>query len=78
MTTFVLIHGANQGGWIWQPTAARLRLGRGYFVRLSKAAAITKTGTAAPTSQPYNLALNAGWDDELLAKELAELEDEGF
>ena len=25
MTTFVLIHGANQGGWIWQPTAARLR-----------------------------------------------------
>ena len=25
MTTFVLIHGANQGGWIWQPTATRLR-----------------------------------------------------
>jgi pimeloyl-ACP methyl ester carboxylesterase len=25
MTTFVLIHGANQGGWIWQPTAAHLR-----------------------------------------------------
>jgi pimeloyl-ACP methyl ester carboxylesterase len=25
MTTFVLIHGASQGGWIWQPTAARLR-----------------------------------------------------
>jgi pimeloyl-ACP methyl ester carboxylesterase len=25
MTTFVLIHGANQGGWIWQPTAARLK-----------------------------------------------------
>ncbi len=25
MTNFVLIHGANQGGWIWQPTAARLR-----------------------------------------------------
>jgi pimeloyl-ACP methyl ester carboxylesterase len=25
MTTFVLIHGAYQGGWIWQPTAARLR-----------------------------------------------------
>lgn len=25
MTSFVLIHGAYQGGWIWQPTAARLR-----------------------------------------------------
>ena len=25
MTTFVLIHGAYQGGWIWQPTASRLR-----------------------------------------------------
>jgi len=25
MTTFVLIHGAYQGGWIWQPTATRLR-----------------------------------------------------
>lgn len=27
MTTFVLIHGAYQGGWIWQPVAARLRAG---------------------------------------------------
>jgi pimeloyl-ACP methyl ester carboxylesterase len=25
MTTFVLIHGAYQGGWIWQRVAARLR-----------------------------------------------------
>jgi pimeloyl-ACP methyl ester carboxylesterase len=25
MTTFVLIHGAYQGGWIWNPTAERLR-----------------------------------------------------
>ena len=25
MTTFVLVHGAYQGGWIWLPTAARLR-----------------------------------------------------
>jgi pimeloyl-ACP methyl ester carboxylesterase len=25
MTTFVLIHGAYQGGWIWQPTATTLR-----------------------------------------------------
>ena len=27
MTTFVLLHGAYQGGWIWQPTATRLRAG---------------------------------------------------
>jgi pimeloyl-ACP methyl ester carboxylesterase len=25
MTSYVLIHGAYQGGWIWAPTAARLR-----------------------------------------------------
>ena len=25
MTTFLLIHGAYQGGWIWQPVATRLR-----------------------------------------------------
>jgi pimeloyl-ACP methyl ester carboxylesterase len=25
MATFVLIHGAYQGGWIWQPVASRLR-----------------------------------------------------
>jgi pimeloyl-ACP methyl ester carboxylesterase len=31
VTTFVLIHGASQGGWIWQPTAARLR-GAGHLV----------------------------------------------
>lgn len=31
MTTFVLIHGAYQGGWIWKPVAERLR-GRGHHV----------------------------------------------
>ena len=25
MATYVLVHGAYQGGWIWQPVAARLR-----------------------------------------------------
>src|SRR5246127_1969192 len=25
MATYVLVHGSNQGGWIWQPTANRLR-----------------------------------------------------
>src|SRR5690242_7163642 len=25
MTTFVLIHGSYQGGWIWQPIVTRLR-----------------------------------------------------
>ena len=27
MVTFVLVHGAYQGGWIWKPVAARLRSG---------------------------------------------------
>ena len=27
MATIILIHGAYQGGWIWQPVAARLRAG---------------------------------------------------
>jgi pimeloyl-ACP methyl ester carboxylesterase len=27
MASYVLIHGAYQGGWIWKPTAARLRAG---------------------------------------------------
>jgi pimeloyl-ACP methyl ester carboxylesterase len=31
MTTFVLIHGSYQGGWIWQRVAARLR-GAGHTV----------------------------------------------
>ena len=25
MATYVLVHGSNQGGWIWQPVANRLR-----------------------------------------------------
>jgi hypothetical protein len=25
MSTFVLIHGSYQGGWIWQPVTTRLR-----------------------------------------------------
>jgi len=31
MTTFVLLHGAYQGGWIWKPVAERLRA-RGHHV----------------------------------------------
>src|SRR5262245_24272192 len=31
MTTFVLIHGAYQGGWIWQRVASRLRA-KGHIV----------------------------------------------
>ena len=26
MATYVLVHGSNQGGWIWQPVANRLRV----------------------------------------------------
>ena len=25
MSTYILIHGAYQGGWIWKPVATRLR-----------------------------------------------------
>ena len=25
MATYVLVHGSNQGGWIWQPVANLLR-----------------------------------------------------
>ena len=32
MTTFVLIHGAYQGGWIWKPVATKLRA-EGHLVR---------------------------------------------
>ena len=28
MATFVLVHGAYQGGWIWKPVATRLRAAR--------------------------------------------------
>ena len=28
MATYVLIHGAYQGGWIWKPVATRLRAAR--------------------------------------------------
>ena len=31
MTTFVLIHGAYQGGWIWKPTVEQL-LAKGHRV----------------------------------------------
>ena len=31
MTTFVLLHGAYQGGWIFNPVAERLR-GQGHLV----------------------------------------------
>src|ERR1700738_3547035 len=28
MGTYILVHGSNQGGWIWQPVATRLRAAR--------------------------------------------------
>jgi hypothetical protein len=44
------------------PAVKNLRLGRGYFVRLAKPAAVTKMGTPAPTTQAFSLALGAGWN----------------
>ncbi len=62
MTTFVLIHGAYQGGWIWQQVAARLRAG-GHLVY-----APSLDGCAERKHQ-----IRAGITTETHATEIAEL-----
>jgi len=62
MSTFVLIHGAYQGGWIWKPTANALRAG-GHRVL-----APTLDGCAERSHQ-----LRPGITTESHAAELAEL-----
>jgi pimeloyl-ACP methyl ester carboxylesterase len=62
MTTFVLIHGAYQGGWIWNPVAERLRA-KGHLVL-----APTLDGCAERKGE-----LRAGIDTETHAAEIAEL-----
>lgn len=62
MTTFVLIHGAYQGGWIWNPVAEHLRA-KGHVVL-----APTLDGCAERKGQ-----LRAGIDTETHADEVAEL-----
>lgn len=62
MTTFVLIHGAYQGGWIWNPVAERLRA-KGHLVL-----APTLDGCAERKGQ-----LRAGINTETHAEEIAEL-----
>jgi len=62
MTTFVLIHGAYQGGWIWKPTAERLQA-KGHLVLTP-----TLDGCAERKG-----ALRAGIDTESHAAEIAEL-----
>lgn len=62
MTTFVLIHGAYQGGWIWNPVAERLRA-KGHLVL-----APTLDGCAERKGQ-----LRAGINTETHAAEVAEL-----
>src|ERR1700704_6639126 len=62
MTTFVLIHGSYQGGWIWQLVAARLRAA-GHRVY-----APTLDGCAERKSQ-----VRAGITTETHAAEIAEL-----
>jgi len=55
--------GDSAGFTFYADAAAKsLRLGRGYFIRLPKAATITKKGTPAPTDRPYSLAINSGWN----------------
>ncbi len=62
MSTFVLIHGAYQGGWIWQPVASRLRAA-GHAVY-----APTLDGCAERQQ-----ALRPGITTETHAREIAEL-----
>jgi len=62
MTTFVLIHGAYQGGWIWKTTAEDLQT-RGHLVLTP-----TLDGCAERKG-----ALRAGIDTESHAAEIAEL-----
>src|ERR1700722_13801904 len=62
MTTFVLIHGAYQGGWIWNPVAERLRAG-GHL-----ALAPSLDGCAERKGQ-----VRAGITTETHAAEIAEL-----
>ncbi len=62
MTTFVLIHGAYQGGWIWNPVAEQLRA-RGHLVL-----APTLDGCAERKGQ-----LRAGINTETHADEVADL-----
>ena len=33
MATYVLVHGAYQGGWIWKPVADRLRAATGFQIQ---------------------------------------------
>jgi len=62
MSTFVLIHGSYQGGWIWKPVATRLRAA-GHEVY-----APTLDGCAERASQ-----VRAGIDTESQADEVAQL-----
>jgi pimeloyl-ACP methyl ester carboxylesterase len=62
MTTFVLVHGSYQGGWIWQRVASRLRAA-GHTVY-----APTLAGCAERRHQ-----LHAAIDTETFATEIAEL-----
>lgn len=62
MTTFILLHGAYQGGWIWKPVAERLRAA-GHRVE-----APTLDGCAERAGQ-----MRAGIDTESQAEEIARL-----
>lgn len=62
MATYILIHGAYQGGWIWKPVADRLR-SAGHFVY-----APSLDGCGERTAQ-----LRAGINTESQAREIVDL-----
>ena len=54
MATYVLVHGAYQGGWIWKPVADRLRAAKGaqlsYQVASRSKGVTARTGAAPATT----------------------------
>lgn len=53
-----------QGRYVFYPNAPanRFQLGRGYFIETSQDLPLTTQGTAADTSQPFQIPLQAGWN----------------
>ena len=56
MTTFILIHGAYQGGWIWGPVATRLRR-EGLWIDDPREEDLFLSVEADPLTQSYQASL---------------------
>ena len=52
MATYVLVHGSNQGGWIWQPVANLLRAVGHRSTRRASTVAASAKARCVRVSQP--------------------------